>query len=158
MSSPEVPAAVAEYLSSIEGERGDAVRAVFETVNNAMPDGYELTDFRGAPLWQVPLSTVPKTYNGDPLSYISLMAQKNYNSLYLMGLYSDPESNEAFRAAWIDSGLKLNMGKSCLRFKTLADVNLDVLADSVSAMTLDKFLDVYERNQQRLSAPESRGR
>lgn len=156
MSSPEVPTDVTEYLTSIEGERGDAVRQVFETVNAAMPEGYELVSFRGAPLWQVPLSTVPKTYNGQPLSYISLMAQKNYNSLYLMGLYSDPESNDAFRDAWTDSGLKLNMGKSCLRFKTLDDVNLELISDAVSDMTLDKFLAVYERNEQHLTSPESR--
>lgn len=156
MSSPEVPTDVAEYLASLEGERGDAARRVFDTVNAAMPEGYELVGFRGAPLWQVPLSVVPKTYNGQPLSYISLMAQKNYNSLYLMGLYSDPESNDAFRTAWTDSGLKLNMGKSCLRFKTLADVNLDIIADAVSTMTLDKFLAVYERNEQHLTSPESR--
>ena len=156
MSSPEVPTDVAEYLTTLEGERGDAVRQVFDTVNAAMPDGFELVSFRGTPLWQVPLSTVPKTYNGQPLSYISLMAQKNYNSLYLMGLYSDPDRNDAFHAAWADSGLKLNMGKSCLRFKTLADVNLDLIADAVSTMTLDKFIAVYERNDRHLTSPESR--
>lgn len=156
MSSPEVPTDVAEYLTSIEGDRGEAVRQVFDTVNAAMPEGYELVSFRGAPLWQVPLATVPKTYNGQPLSYISLMAQKNYNSLYLMGLYSDPESNDAFREAWTASGLKLNMGKSCLRFKTLADVNLDLLSHAVSDITLDKFLATYERNEQHLSSPDAR--
>ena len=126
MSSPGVPTDVIEYLTAIEGERGEAVRQVFDTVNASMPEGYELVSFRGAPLWQVPLATVPKTYNSQPLSYISLMAQKNYNSLYLMGLYSDPERNDAFRDAWAGSGLKLNMGKSCLRFRRRSGVSRDL--------------------------------
>jgi hypothetical protein len=151
MSSAEVPAAIAEYLSAIEGDRGDAVRAVFETVAAAMPEGYELAEWRGAPVWEIPLETFPKTYNGKPLSYVALMAQKNYNSLYLMGLFSDPESSEEFRTAWTESGLKLNMGKSCLRFKTLADVNLALLAETVASITVERYLDTYVRNKERLS-------
>jgi hypothetical protein len=151
MSSAEVPAAVAEYLTAIEGERGDAVRVVFETVAAAMPEGYALVEWRGAPVWEIPLETYPETYNGNPLAYVSLMAQKNYNSLYLMGLYSDPQSNEKFRQAWKDSGLKLNMGKSCLRFTTLADVNLDLLAETIASIPVDRYVATYESNQSRLS-------
>ena len=145
MSSQPVPAEVSEYLAAIEGERGDAVRAVFETVHTAMPEGYELGAFRGAPLWTIPLSTQPDTYNGEPLSYVALMAQKNYNSLYLMWLYSDPDEHAEFVKAWAESGLKLNMGKSCLRFKTLKDVDLDIIANTVAKTSVDHFLADYER-------------
>jgi hypothetical protein len=151
MTSSDVPPAITEYLSAIEGDRGEAVRAVFDTVQAAMPEGYELAEWRGAPVWEIPLATFPKTYNGNPLSYVALMAQKNYNSLYLMGLFSDPQSSDEFREAWTGSGLKLNMGKSCLRFKTLADVNLDLIAETVASITVERYLDTYVRNKERLS-------
>ena len=121
------------------------MRAVFETVNDAMPEGYELGDFRGAPSWTIPLSTYPVTYNKQPLDYVALIAQKNYNSLYLMGLYSVPEDAAEFERAWLATGRKLNMGKSCLRFKVLADVDLDLIKSTVAATSVELYLDTYER-------------
>jgi hypothetical protein len=145
VSKQPIPAVVQEYLVGIEGERGDAVRTVFDVVYRAMPNGYELTDFHGAPSWVVPLSTFPVTYNGDPLAYVGLIAQKNYNSLYLMGLYSDPDVLDAFTDEWAATGLKLNMGKSCLRFRKLADIDLGVIERTVARMPVDRYLDLYER-------------
>ena len=145
MSDQPVPADVAEYLASLEGERGDAVRAVFETVHRAMPEGYELGSFRGAPLWTIPLSTYPTTYNKQPLSNVSIIAQKNYNSLYLMGLYTDSVELQEFVDAWKATGLKLNMGKSCVRFKTVADVDLDIIAKTVASTSVESYIETYER-------------
>ena len=121
------------------------MRAVFETVNDAMPEGYELGDFRGAPSWTIPLSTYPVTYNNQPLNYVALIAQKNYNSLYLMGLYSVPEDAAEFERAWLATGRELNMGKSCLRFKVLADVDLDLIRSTVAATPVPRYLENYER-------------
>jgi hypothetical protein len=145
MSDQPVPADVAEYLAGLEGERGDAVRAVFETVHKAMPEGYELGSFRGAPLWTIPLSTYPTTYNKEPLSNVSIIAQKNYNSLYLMSLYADSDELQEFVEGWKATGLKLNMGKSCVRFKTLADVDLDVIAKTVASTSVESYIETYER-------------
>ena len=133
------------YFEDVEGERGEALRAVFATVRDAMPPGYELTDYRGSPHWVIPLSTFPKTYNKQPLAYVTLMAQKNYSSLYLMGLYSDSERESAFRAAWEGTGRELDMGKSCLRFRRLADVDLGLIADAVAGISVEHFLDTYAR-------------
>ncbi|TFD80227.1 DUF1801 domain-containing protein [Cryobacterium psychrophilum] len=110
-----------------------------------MPRGYELGMPHGMPGWVIPLSTYPKTYNGQPLSYVSLAAQKNYHSLYLMALYGNPAADAAFRAEWAATGLKLNMGKSCLRFKTLADIDLDIVTRSVASLSVEDFLATYER-------------
>lgn len=121
------------------------MRSVFETVHAAMPEGYVLSDFRGAPAWVIPLSTYPITYNSQPLNYVTLMAQKDYNSLYLMGLYSDPDAVAAFKRSWTEAGLKLDMGKACLRFRTLSDVDLSILADTVAAMPPARFIAIYER-------------
>ena len=127
------------YFADYPGERGEALRAVFATVSDAMPAGYELTDFRGSPSWVVPLSTYPVTYNKEPLSYTTMIAQKNYNSLYLT--LADVES---FEEKWAATGRKLNMGKSCLRFRTLQEVDLDIIAETIAATTVDDLIATYE--------------
>jgi len=145
-SQPLTPTVVEEYLAALEGERGEATRTVFETVHAAMPVGYELGDFRGAPHWFVPFSRVPVTYNGQPLAYTTLIAQKNYTSLYL-SLHAMPERYEEFQRDWAARGLKLDMGKSCLRFRSLADVDLSLIAEAV-AVPVDEFVATYERSRQ----------
>jgi len=131
------------YFAELEGERGESIRRVFATVRDAMPDGYELTDFRGSPSWVVPLSTYPVTYNKQPLSYVALIAQKNYNSLYLT-----LEDENEFQRQWAATGRKLNMGKSCLRFRTTDDVDLDIIASTIAATPVDELIASYARSRQ----------
>lgn len=145
MSSQQVPAAVAEYFDALDEKRRAVVYPVFETVHQAMPEGYELVMEWGMPGWVIPLTTYPKTYNKKPLAYAGLAAQKQYNSLYLTGLYSNPDREAAFRAEWEATGRTLNMGKSCLRFKRLDDVDLDIIARTIAAISVDRFLATYER-------------
>ncbi len=135
------------YLDAIEGDRGTAMRTVFETVREAMPTGYELVDFRGAPSWVIPLSTYPVTYNKEPLSYVALMAHKSTLSLYLMGLYADSDEERAFRDAWAQTGLKLDLGRSCLRFTRLDDLDLGVIRDTVAAVPPERLIEFYEKSR-----------
>jgi hypothetical protein len=93
----------------------------------------------------VPLERYPDTYNGQPLGYVALAAQKRHYALYLMGLYSDTEQDRDFRARWQATGRSLDMGKSCLRFKRLDDLDLDLVAEVVASMPVDEFLATYER-------------
>ncbi len=72
----------------------------------------------------VPLSRYPETYNGAPLLYAALAAQKNHNAVYLMGIYADGELRKWFEANYKASGKRLDVGKSCVRFKTLDDLPL----------------------------------
>jgi hypothetical protein len=97
------------------------------------------------PGWVVPLERYPDTYNKQPLAYVSLAAQKNYNSLYLMAIYSDTDEERRFREAWARGGRTLDMGKSCLRFRTLAEVDLELIAETVAAFPVERFLETYER-------------
>jgi len=144
MSKQLVPEDVRAYLDGVEGERGVALRAMFETVHAAMPEGYELGISYGMAGWVIPLERYPNTYNKQPLSYVSLAAQKNYNALYL-SIYADSEMDVAFRAEWAATGLRLDMGKSCLRFRTLADVDLGIIARTVSATSTEEFIETYEQ-------------
>ncbi|WP_052436937.1 DUF1801 domain-containing protein [Georgenia sp. SUBG003] len=101
------------------------------------------------PTWVVPLARFPRTYNGQPLGYVSIGAQKNYLSVYLMGVYSVPEDVEAFREAWRASTGRLDMGKSCLRLRRPADIDDELLARTVAGMPVDRFVETYERIQAR---------
>lgn len=141
----DTPADVAAYFDALPEERQAVVLPVFETVAAAMPAGYRLGMQWRMPGWTVPLSTLPDTYNTQPLGYVSLAAQKNYNSLYLMALYSDSEKEREFCAAWTRDGRRLDMGKSCLRFRRLEDVDLPLIAEAVAAFPLERFVDLYER-------------
>ena len=140
-----IPAEVQAYLKRVDGERGEALRTVFDTVAAAMPAGFELGMHFGMPGWVVPLATYPETYNSKPLSYVSLAAQKRYNALYLMGVYTSPDDDRRFREAWAASGRTLDMGKSCLRYRTISDVDLGLIAGAVASTSVDNLIDYYER-------------
>ena len=145
MDTQPVPADVASYFDGLTPEKRAVVRPVFDALRDSVPEGYELGMYWGMPGWVIPLKTYPNTYNKQPLAYVGLAAQKNYNSLYLTALYSDPEADAAFRAEWAATGRKLNMGKSCLRFRKLDDVDLDIVRRTVASVPVDRFLAIYER-------------
>jgi hypothetical protein len=145
MGDEAVPPEVEGYFDALDGEKRDVVLPVFETVRDAMPEGYRLGVQWRMPGWVVPLERFPDTYNKQPLAYVSLGAQKNYNSLYLMAIYSDTDEDRRFREAWARGGRALHMGKSCLRFRTLDDVDLDLIAETVAAFPVERFLATYQR-------------
>lgn len=92
--------------------------------------------------YYVPLADYPNTYNGQPLSYVALASQKNYMSLYLMGLFDEEES---FRTRYKKSGKRLDMGKSCVRFRTINDLPLELVAETVKAYTPQAYIARYEK-------------
>lgn len=136
---------VDDYLEGLEPDRGDTIRDVYDVVHAAMPAGYSEGIAWGMIAWSVPLERYPDTYNGQPLGYVALAAQKRHYSLYLMGLYSDSEQEQAFRGRWLATGRKLDMGKSCLRFKQLDDLDLDLVAETVASTPVEAFLATYGR-------------
>jgi hypothetical protein len=91
--------------------------------------------------WMVPSDVYPDTYNGKPLAYVSLAAQKNYYALYLMGVYADSGEEARLRAEWVARGTKLDMGKSCLRFKRVEDLHEDLVAEVIAAVPMDEYVE-----------------
>ncbi|PFG39443.1 uncharacterized protein DUF1801 [Georgenia soli] len=148
-TSRTVPDDVAAYLDAAPEPWAELLRDVLGTLAAAMPDGYELGMHWGMPTWVVPLARFPRTYNGKPLAYVSVGAQKNHVSVYLMGVYSVPEEVEAFREAWRAGTGRVDMGKSCLRLRKPADVDHELLARTVAGMSVERFLETYERVQAR---------
>ena len=136
---------VEDYLASLEPDQRAVVKVVYDVVRAAVPTGYAEGVAWGMITWSVPLERYPETYNGQPLGYVALAAQKRHFALYLMGPYSDSEQDREFRARWTATGRTLDMGKSCLRFRRLDDLDLGLVSDSVASMPVETFLANYER-------------
>lgn len=140
---------VADYLAELAPERRGLVETLREAVRANLPAGYEERYQHGMISYVVPLDRYPRTYNGQPLVYISLAAQKNYVSLYLMGIYGSEGEREWFLAEWERTGKRLDMGKSCVRFRKPEDVPLDLIGRAVGRVSVDDYLKVYEESQRR---------
>jgi uncharacterized protein DUF1801 len=93
----------------------------------------------------VPLERYPSTYNGQPLTVASLASQKRHMALYLLGVYGDQGNQAWLKDRWAASGKKLDMGKSCLRFRSLEDLALDVVGDAIARTSVDALIDQHER-------------
>ncbi len=138
-------AATAEaYLESLPLEQRTELAPVLAMVRRSMPKGYEESTDAGMICWQVPLSRYPDTYNRKPLMYVALAAQKRHLALYLMGCYMDGPATAAIRAAFEEAGLRLDMGKACIRFRRAADLPLAAIGKQIRAMTVEKYLTRYE--------------
>lgn len=109
-------------------------------IRDSLPPGYRETMNWGMIAYGVPLSRYPNTYNGQPLCYAALAAQKNYCAVYLMGVYQDPRQLAALKAAFKKAGKKLDVGKSCVRFRTLEDLPLEAIGDAIAAVPVEKFI------------------
>ncbi|QJR11338.1 hypothetical protein DSM104443_02413 [Usitatibacter rugosus] len=142
-------ATVSQYLGELPAERRAVVSKVRTLVRKSIPKGYEECMNWGMICWQVPLKRAPDTYNGKPLCYVALAAQKNNYALYLMGPYIDRKQAAALRAARGKSGKKLDMGKSCLRFKALDDLPVEAIGASIASIPVDECIRLHEKQHPR---------
>lgn len=132
------------YLAELPEDRRAVMQAMVDLIRRNVPEGYsEIMSF-GMACWGIPLERYPNTYNKQPLCYLALAAQKNYYALYLMSAYQDSEQERWLREAFTAAGRKLDMGKSCLRFRKLEDLPLDVIAKVVASQAPDAFIATYE--------------
>lgn len=135
---------VAQYLAELPPDRRAEIEKVRGLVNSAIPDGYREIIGYGMIGWVIPLNRYPDTYNKQPLSYAGLAAQKNYNALYLNCVYASDVRTEKLRAAFAAAGKKLDMGKSCIRFRKADDLALDAIAEEIASATPARFIEIYE--------------
>lgn len=131
-------ATVEEYLAELPEERRAVVSAVRDVILANLPEGYDEGVEWGMITYSVPLEVSGRTYNGRPLGYVALAAQKNHFSLYLMGVYGERE--QEFRAEFEATGHRLDMGRSCVRFKRLDDLPLDVVGREVARQPVEEFV------------------
>lgn len=142
-------ATVPEYLASLPADRRAIVSEVREFLLANLDKGYVENMSYGMIGYCVPHELYPPGYHCNPqqaLPFAALASQKNYLSLYLMGIYPTDEDADSnwFRKAWAASGKKLDMGKCCIRFKKLDDLAFDVLKTAMKRWTVKRYLASYE--------------
>jgi hypothetical protein len=137
---------VSEYISSLSVPDRKVVREMRAFIRKQLPMGYVERMQYGMITYVVPLRIYPKGYGGNPevpLPYLSLAAQKEYFALYLMSIYGDPEAGKALRDSFAKSGKRLEMGKSCLRFRSMDDLELHAVSRAIAHLTPREFADRY---------------
>jgi len=130
-------------------DRRAAISAVRQVVLENLPQGYEEMMQFGMIGYVIPLERYPVTYNGQALQYAALASQKNYMSLYLMNVYSDEAVERWFVDRYKDSGKRLDMGKACVRFKSLQDLPIDLVGEAIALTPVDRFIEWYEMSRNR---------
>ncbi|RPI35179.1 MAG: DUF1801 domain-containing protein [Chloroflexota bacterium] len=135
---------VQEYLDELPEDRRRVISEVRELILRNLPEGYRESMGWGMITYGIPLEHYPNTYNGEPLGYVALASQKNYYALYLNCVYQDPVQEARLREGFKAAGKKLDMGKSCIRFRTLEDLPLEVLGSIIASNTPDDFIKNYE--------------
>jgi uncharacterized protein YdhG (YjbR/CyaY superfamily) len=136
---------IEQYLNELPEERRASIEKVRQVVLQNIPEGVEEVMNWGMITYQVPLETYPDTYNGQPLMFAALASQKNHMAVYLSTIYSDDGKREKFEAAYKATGKRFDVGKSCVRFRKLADLPLDVIADAISSTSMEEFIRVVKK-------------
>jgi hypothetical protein len=134
---------VAEYLDALPADRRVALAAVRGVILNNLDRDFEEGMQYGMIGYYVPHRIYPAGYHCDPkqpLPFACLASQKNYMSLYLMSIYGDGKHLEQFRRDWAKTGKKLDMGKSCIRFKKLDDLPLDVIGKAIARVKAKNYI------------------
>ena len=138
---------VDEYLDELDDVRRDAVTTVRDVVLENLPEGYEEMMLFGMITYSIPLSIFPDTYNKQPLMYAALASQKRHMALYLTNVYGDGSLETWFRERYKATGKRLDMGKSCVRFRKLDDLPLDLVGEAIAMTPIDEFLAIYKASR-----------
>ena len=138
-----------DYIAELDPARGEDIRRVRDLVNANLPAGYAERMAWGMISWEVPLEVSGPTYNGEPLVYAALAAQKNYNALYLNCAYAADGRTERLKNAFAAAGKKFDMGKGCLRFRSADDLPEEAIAAEIASTTPAEFVAVYEAARSR---------
>ena len=134
---------VAQFLAALPADRRQVADEVLTLVRKNTPKGYEEAMSLGMVTWSVPLTVLPDTYNGQALWYVAFAATKVGFSLYLMSVYGNTEREAVIKAAYTKAGKKLDMGKACLRFKTIDDLVLPAVKDAIKILPMKKYVAMY---------------
>lgn len=140
---------VKEYLNELPPDRKAAISAVREVILKNLPKGFEEMMQYGMISYAVPHSIYPPGYHCDPkqpLPFVALASQKNHMAVYMMNIYMDKETENWFVKSYKATGKKLDIGKSCIRFKKLDDLALEVIGQAVGRKSVKEYIALYEKN------------
>jgi hypothetical protein len=143
---------VPDYLASLPDDRRKAIETVRDVILANLDKDYEEGMSYGMIGYYVPHRVFPAGYHVDPkqgLPFAALASQKNYMSVYLMGLYPGSDNARWFQEAWAKTGKKLDVGKSCIRFRKVDDLALDVIGGAIRRMPAKRYIDLYMKARAR---------
>ena len=140
---------VEEYLEQIPEERRTYFKKLVETISENLPKGFQQQMTYGMLGWNISLETYPDGYHctpNTPLPFINVASQKNFIALYHMGIYAEPELLNWFVEEFPKhSKRKLDMGKSCIRFKKAEEIPFDLIAELVKKISPKDWISLYEK-------------
>ena len=139
-----------EYIDQLPEDRKEVVSKLRDTIHKNLPKGFLETMSYGMIGWVVPHETYPDGYHCDPklpLPFMNLASQKNFIAVYHSGVYAKEDLMEWFVSEYPKHAKrKLDMGKSCIRFKKMDDIPYDLIGELASKITVDEWIDTYESN------------
>jgi len=139
-----------EYIEQLPEERKKVVSKIRGIINKNIPEGFKEQISYNMLGWVVPHSTYPNGYHCDPklpLPFMNLASQKNFIALYHSGIYADRKLYDWFVSEYPKHcKRKLDMGKSCVRFKSMDDIPYDLIAELCAKMTIEDWIALYEKN------------
>ena len=142
-----------EYIDNLPEDRKEVISNIRSTILKNLPKGFEECMNYGMLGYVVPHSTYPDGYHCDttkPLPFMNLASQKNSVNFYHMGIYSDPKLLEWFKTEYPKhASNKLDMGKSCIRFKNMSKIPVALLGALVAKMTADQWIELYEKTHKK---------
>jgi uncharacterized protein YdhG (YjbR/CyaY superfamily) len=146
-------ATVDAYIEELPEERKDVIKEIRKVILKNLPKGFKETMGYGMMSYVVPHTIYPAGYHCDPkvpLPFLAVASQKNFVALYHMGIYADKELLNWFTAAYPEHcKTKLDMGKGCVRFKKMNDIPYNLIAELVSKINVQEWIDIYEKNLKR---------
>ena len=139
---------ISEYLENIPEERKAVMQKLISTIGKNLPNGFTEQLGYGMPAWVVPHSLYPDGYHCSPelpLPFMNVASQKNFIALYHMGIYANPELMQWFVSEYPKHcSRKLDMGKSCIRFKKIEEIPFELIAELCRKMTPKDWIELYE--------------
>ena len=136
---------VQEYINDLPDDRTQSIIKVRKVILENLPKGIVENMNWGMIAYEVPLSVCPNTYNKQPLMFAALASQKNHMAVYLSGIYSSDELREKFIADYKETGKRMDLGKSCVRFKKVEDLPLKLIGKAISVFSIEEFVEIYGR-------------
>ena len=141
---------IKDYINSLASDRKTTITQLINVIEKNIPKGFEKVMNYGMPSFVIPHTIYPNGYHCDttlPLPFIGVSNQKSSISLHHMGLYADPELLDWFKSEYLKhSNTKLDMGKSCIRFKKFNEIPYELIGVLFNKMTVKDWIDIYEQN------------
>ncbi len=137
---------VEQYLAELPADRRETIETVRSVILENLPDGYVESMNWGMIAYEVPLETYPDTYNKQPLAFAALASQKNHMAVYLAGIYISDDARDEFEKAYRATGKRFDVGKSCVRFRKLEDLPLDLIGETIASVPVDRLIARVEES------------